>query len=73
MSAPNRDWLKRVPQESGFLPGGYRCETCRETGPYPVDGTTPEHAFRILFETCPACDPQGQDAFRYIDLGGKQL
>jgi hypothetical protein len=70
---PNRDWLRRVPQVSSNLPGGYRCEMCRATGQYPVDSTTPKNAFRILFESCPDCDPHGEDAYGYIDLSGNPL
>lgn len=55
------------------LPGGYRCERCRNTGNYPTDETTPANAFRILFESCPDCDPNGEDAFRYIDAAGNTL
>ena len=56
-----------------MLAGGYRCENCRATGPYAVDSTTPSGAFRILFESCPDCDPNGEDAFRYIDPAGTTL
>ena len=62
-----------VSAEPEQLPGGYRCERCKATGPYPVDSTTPKHAFRLLFESCPDCDPNGEDAFHYIDLKGNRL
>lgn len=67
---PTATWKQASPD---MLPGGYRCEKCRATGPYAVDSTTPENAFRILFESCPDCDPHGEDAFRYIDLAGNTL
>lgn len=70
MNAPIASW-KQAGAE--MLPGGYRCENCRATGLYAVDSTTPKHAFRILFESCPDCQPNGEDAFRYVDMAGATL
>lgn len=58
---------------SGPLLGGFYCRRCGESGPYPIDATTPAGAHRIDFDSCPSCDPDGEDSFRYYDREGREL
>lgn len=64
--------LADVPS-TGWLAAGFYCCRCGETGRYRRDSTTPLRAFRIDFDSCAACDPHGEDSFRYYDREGNHL